>query len=168
MKLGSGIAPVSDMLKHGVNVGLGCDGGPSNDSYDMLREMKLAALLQKVRTLNPQAISAWDVLEMATRNGAYAIGKLKTLGSLEPGKKADLVVVSLKHPSLHPISNPLSLLVYAATGSNVRDVMVDGRFVVRDGKCLTLDEEQVLKNANRHLERVLNKLDKPVNLLTTI
>jgi len=168
MKLGSGIAPVSDMLAHGVNVGLGCDGGPSNDSYDMLREMKLAALLQKVRALNPQAISAWDVLEMATRNGAYAIGKLKTLGSLEPGKKADLVVVDLKHPSLHPVSNPLSLLVYAASGANVRDVMVDGRFVVRNGRCLTLDEEQVLRNANKHLEHVLNKLDKPVDLLTTI
>jgi cytosine/adenosine deaminase-related metal-dependent hydrolase len=101
---------------------------------------------------------------MATRNGAYAIGKLKTLGSLEPGKKADLVVVSLKHPSLHPISNPLSLLVYAATGSNVRDVMVDGRFVVRDGKCLTLDEEQVLKNANRHLERVFSKIDDSLDV----
>jgi 5-methylthioadenosine/S-adenosylhomocysteine deaminase len=129
--------------------------------------MKLAALLQKVRTLNPQAISAWDILEMATRNGAYAIGKLKTLGSLEPGKKADLVVVSLKHPSLHPISNPLSLLVYAATGSNVRDVMVDGRFVVRMKNASHLTRTGT-ENANRHLERVLNKLDKPVNLLTTI
>ncbi|MCS7138419.1 MAG: amidohydrolase, partial [Candidatus Caldarchaeum sp.] len=95
MKLGSGIAPVSDMLRLGVNVGLGCDGGPSNDSYDMIREMKMAACLQKVRTLDPRVISVWDVLTMATRNGARAMGKLNMLGSIEKGKKADLVIVSL-------------------------------------------------------------------------
>ena len=158
MKLGSGIAPVSDMLRLGVNVGLGCDGGPSNDSYDMIREMKMAALLQKVRTLDPGCISAWDVLEMATRNGARAMGKLKTLGSLEAGKKADIVVVSLRNPTLTPYSNPLSLLVYAASGEHVRDVMIDGRFVVRDREVLTMDEEEVRNRANKHLQRILDKV----------
>ncbi|MEM4303169.1 MAG: amidohydrolase [Candidatus Caldarchaeum sp.] len=168
MKLGSGIAPVSDMLRYGVNVGLGCDGGPSNDSYDMIREMKIAALLQKARTLDPNAISAWDVLEMATRNGARAMGKLSQLGSLEPGKKADIVVVSLKRPSVTPLSNPLSLLVYAASGEDVRDVMVNGRFVVKNKQALTLNEDEVIKNANKHLERIVAKAAVKIDLLKTI
>ncbi|MCS7134215.1 MAG: amidohydrolase [Candidatus Caldarchaeum sp.] len=168
MKLGSGIAPVSDMLRLGVNVGLGCDGGPSNDSYDMIREMKMAACLQKVRTLDPTVISAWDVLTMATRNGARAMGKLNMLGSLEKGKKADIVVVSLKRPSVTPISNPVSLLVYAASGEDVRDVMIDGKFVVRDKQVLTLDEEHVIKQANKHLERILSKVDPSIDLLKTM
>ncbi|MEM0443437.1 MAG: amidohydrolase [Candidatus Caldarchaeum sp.] len=157
MKLGSGIAPVSDMLRLGVNVSLGCDGGPSNDTYDMIREMKTAALLQKARTLDPRAISAWDVLEMATRNGARAMGRLNQLGSLEPGKKADIVVVSLRRPSVTPVSNPLSLLVYSASGEDVRDVMVNGKFVVRNKQALTLNEEEVVRNANKHLERIVEK-----------
>ncbi|MEM4329062.1 MAG: amidohydrolase family protein, partial [Candidatus Caldarchaeum sp.] len=167
MKLGSGIAPVSDMLRHGVNVGLGCDGGPSNDAYDMIREMKTAALLQKVRTHNPDTLTAWDVLEMATRNGARAMGRLNRLGSIEPGKKADLVVVSLKRPSVSPLSNPLYLLVYAASGADVRDVMVDGKFVVRDGRCLTLNEEEIIKNSNKHVERVLAKAGLSTDIVAT-
>ncbi len=168
LKLGSGIAPVSEMLRNGVNVGLGCDGGPSNDCYDMIREMKLVALLQKGRLTDPTSISAWDVVEMATRNGARAIGRLGELGSLERGKKADIVVVELKRPSVTPISNPLSLLVYSASGCDVRDVMIDGKFVVRDGKVLTLDEEKVLNDANRHLQRVLEKADIKVDLISSI
>ncbi|MEM4164169.1 MAG: amidohydrolase [Candidatus Caldarchaeum sp.] len=168
MKLGSGIAPVSDMLRLGVNVSLGCDGGPSNDSYDMIREMKTAALLQKARTLDPGAISAWDVLEMATRNGARAMGRLNQLGSLEPGKKADIVVVSLRRPSVSPLSNPLSLLVYAASGEDVRDVMVNGKFVVRNKQALTLNEEEVIRNANKHLERVVEKAGHPEDVLNII
>ncbi|MEM0349825.1 MAG: amidohydrolase [Candidatus Caldarchaeum sp.] len=168
MKLGSGIAPVSDMLKHGVNVALGCDGGPSNDSYDMIREMKMAACLQKVRTLDPRVISAWDVLTMATWNGARAMGKLNMLGSLEPGKKADIVIVSLTRPSVTPISNPVSLLVYAASGADVRDVMIDGKFVVKDRKVLTMDEEEVIRQANKHLERIVSKVDPNLDLLKTM
>ncbi|MEM4314794.1 MAG: amidohydrolase [Nitrososphaerota archaeon] len=168
LKLGSGIAPVSDMLGHGVNVGLGCDGGPSNDCYDMVREMKLASILQKGRTTDPGTISAWDVLEMATRNGAKAVGRSHELGSLEKGKKADLVVVQLSRPSVTPISNPLSLLVYSASGEDVRDVMIDGRFVVRDKKVLTLNEAEVLRDANRHLTRVLEKSGLEIDVLATI
>ena len=168
LKLGSGLAPISEMLRNGVNVGLGCDGGPSNDCYDMIREMKLAAILQKGRLTDPTSISAWDVVEMATRKGARAIGRLGELGSLERGKKADIVVVELKRPSVTPISNPLSLLVYSASGCDVRDVMIDGKFVVRDRKVLTLDEEKVLNDANRHLQRVLEKSDIKVDLLSSI
>jgi len=168
LKLGSGIAPVSDMLRLGVNVSLGCDGGPSNDSYDMIREMKIAALLQKGRLCDPTAISAWDVLEMATINGARAIGKRRLLGSLEPGKKADIVVVSLDRPSVTPLSNPLSLLIYSASGEDVRDVMIDGKFVVRNKKVLTMDEEDVLHKANQQLESLLAKVDPNLDLTKTI
>jgi 5-methylthioadenosine/S-adenosylhomocysteine deaminase len=130
--------------------------------------MKLAALLQKGRTRNPSVISAWDVLEMATKNGARAIGRQKMLGSIEPGKKADMVVVELKRPSVNPISNPLSLLVYAASGEDVRDVMIDGKFVVRNKKVLTMDEEEVLKNANKHFNRLLDKTDVRIDPLKII
>ena len=165
LKLGSGIARVYEMLRAGVVVGLGCDGGPSNDSYDMIREMKLAAILQKGRLVNPTALSAWDALEMATINGARALGLEKEIGSLEPGKKADITIVSLRHPSVQPLTDPLSLLVYAATGRDVRDVIIDGRPVVRDGKVLTMDEERILREANQRLPKVLERADKLDRLL---
>ena len=168
LKLGSGIAPVSDMLRKGVIVGLGCDGGPSNDCYDMVREMKLAALLQKGRTTDPNVFSAWDALELATINGARAIGWERELGSLEPGKKADIVVTSLKHPSVTPYTNPLSLLVYSATGRDVRDVIINGRVVVRDGRVLTMDEERIREEANKHIRRVLEKFERKIDLYEII
>lgn len=155
LKLSSGIAPVSDMLRAGVTVGLGCDGGPSNDTYDMLREVKLAAILQKGRTLDPTSMSAWDALEMATVHGAKALGKHRDLGSLEPGKKADLVVVSFDRPGLRPITDPISTLVYAASGCDVRYVMVDGTLVVEDGRVVTMDEEAVVEEAQRRAEKLL-------------
>ncbi|MEM4164174.1 MAG: amidohydrolase family protein, partial [Candidatus Caldarchaeum sp.] len=92
---------------------------------------------------------------------------LNQLGSLEPGKKADIVVVSLRRPSVSPLSNPLSLLVYAASGADVRDVMVNGRFVVRDWRPLTLDEEEIIKNSNKHVERVLAKAGLSTDIIAT-
>ncbi|MEM2986446.1 MAG: amidohydrolase family protein, partial [Candidatus Caldarchaeum sp.] len=105
---------------------------------------------------------------MATRNGARAMGKLNMLGSLEPGKKADIVIISLTRPSVTPISNPVSLLVYAASGADVRDVMIDGKFVVKDKKILTMDEEEVIRQANKHLERIVSKVDPSLDLLKTM
>ncbi|MEM2072792.1 MAG: amidohydrolase family protein, partial [Candidatus Caldarchaeum sp.] len=93
---------------------------------------------------------------------------LNQLGSLEPGKKADIVVVSLRRPSVSPLSNPLSLLVYAASGEDVRDVMVNGKFVVRNKQALTLNEEEVIRNANKHLERVVEKAGHPEDVLNII
>ncbi|MEM4343215.1 MAG: amidohydrolase family protein, partial [Candidatus Caldarchaeum sp.] len=95
------------------------------------------------------------------------MGRLNQLGSLEPGKKADIVVVSLRRPSVSPLSNPLSLLVYAASGADVRDVMVNGRFVVRDWRPLTLDEEEIIKNSNKHVERVLAKAGLSTDIIAT-
>ncbi len=157
LKLGSGLAPVAEMREEGVNVALGTDGGPSNDTYDMIREMKLASILQKGRTLNPKSMGAWDVLEMATVEGAKALGMEREVGVLKPGMKADFITLSLDRPGLHPISDPVSLIVYAANGLDVRDVVIDGRVVVREGVLQTLDEEEVMRRARERLEKVLEK-----------
>ena len=155
MKLASGIAKVPEMIKSGVNVGLGCDGGPSNNSYDMIREMKLASLAQKARLLNPLVMDAETVLELATINGARALGVDKEIGSLEVAKKADLTLVSLRQPHLVPAYNPVSHLVYAASGSDVDTVIIDGRIIMKNRQVLTLDEEKVIQEANERGTRLL-------------
>lgn len=148
MKLASGIAKVPEMLRDGVNVGLGCDGGPSNNSYDMIPEMKLASLLQKARLLDPLVMNAETVLEMATIRGARALGLENEIGSIEVGKKADLILVSRRSPHLVPSYNPVSNLVYAATGSDVCTVVIDGRIIMQDRTVRTLNEEEVARNAD--------------------
>ena len=157
MKLASGIASVPEMISAGVNVGLGCDGGPSNNCYDMIREMKLASLLQKVRLLDPLTMKAQTVLEMATVNGAKALGMERVIGSIETGKKADLVLLSLKHPHLTPMHNPVSHLAYAAEGSDVETVIVNGKIIMENRQVKTLDEEKILKQAKDRSIRLLER-----------
>ncbi len=157
MKLASGIAKVPEMLEAGVNVGLGCDGGPSNNCYDMVREMKTASLLQKARLLDPLAMRAETVLEMATINGAKALSLQRDLGSIEVGKKADLILVSLKKPHLTPALNPVSHLVYAAEGSDVETVVIDGKIIMESRNVKTFEEEKVIQEANRRGERLLER-----------
>ncbi|GCE12841.1 amidohydrolase [Tengunoibacter tsumagoiensis] len=149
-KLASGVCKVPLMLERGVNVALGCDGGPSNNDYDLIREMKMAAILHKAVTLDPLIVPAETVLEMATINGARALGLDHEIGSLEVGKKADLVVIDLARLHTTPAINPVSTLVYAATGGEVDTVMVDGQIVVRQGRLLTMDEHEVMREANQH------------------
>jgi cytosine/adenosine deaminase-related metal-dependent hydrolase len=149
MKLASGAARVSDMLRVGVNVALGTDGGPSNNTYDLIREMKHAALLQSLRTLRAGAIRAEDVLEMATIRGARALMIDHLTGSIERGKRADIIVVDYWQPHLHPLNNPVSHLVYAASGYDVKHSIVDGRVVMFNRRVLTLSEEEVLEEAER-------------------
>jgi cytosine/adenosine deaminase-related metal-dependent hydrolase len=157
MKLASGIAKVPEMLKSGVNVGLGCDGGPSNNSYDMIREMKFASLLQKARLLDPLAMDAETVLELATIYGARALGLDKEIGSLEVNKRADLLLVSFRNPHLVPAYNPVSHLVYAAAGSDVDIVIIDGRIIMKNRRVLTLDEEKVIREAGERGARLLER-----------
>lgn len=159
-KLGSGIAPVSKMVRKGVNVTIGTDGGPSNDDYDMIREMKMALLLQKVRELDPTSLELSTVLRMATINGAKALGLEKELGSLETGKKADFIVIDVRKPHLTPTMSQLSNLIYSGTGMDVRDVVIDGRFVKKDGKVLSLNEEEVLERAEKHARRLYERVGK--------
>jgi 5-methylthioadenosine/S-adenosylhomocysteine deaminase len=149
-KGGSGIAKVVKMLKKGVNVSLGTDGGPSNDSYDLLREVKATLLLQKTDNLDPKAIGVMTGIRMATINGAKALGIDHLVGSLEVGKRADIAIYDLQRPNLTPSTiAPLSNLVYAGFGSCASDVVIDGKFIKKDGRVLTLDADEIIKNANK-------------------
>jgi len=149
-KLASGVCKVPQMLASGVNVALGCDGGPSNNDYDLVREMKLAAIIHKSVTNDPLIVPAETVLEMATINGARALGLEQEIGSLEVGKKADLVIIDLNRLHTTPSPNPISSLVYAATGAEVDTVVVDGHIVVEHGQLLTMDENEVMEQAHQH------------------
>jgi 5-methylthioadenosine/S-adenosylhomocysteine deaminase len=149
MKLSSGAAPVTEMLREKLRLGLGTDGAASNNDLDMFEEMLTAALLAKHTSGDPTAAPAAAVLEMATLGGARALGMEDQLGSLEVGKRADVVVVDLGAARLHPIYDPVSHLVYAAKGADVRHVAVEGKLVVRDRRVLTLDEAAVLAEATR-------------------
>jgi cytosine/adenosine deaminase-related metal-dependent hydrolase len=150
LKLASGIPRIPEMLEAGANIGLGCDGAPCNNSYDMIREMKLAAVIQKARLLDPRSMPASTVLRMATSNGARAMGLGSAIGSIEVGKRADLVLIDLKKPHLVPYTDVVSDVVYSAMGSDVDTVLVDGRVLLEKGTPTTLDEERILDEAQRH------------------
>jgi len=155
MKLASGVAPVVRMLALDIAVGLGPDGpAGSNNDFDMFEEMDLAAKLQKVTTMNPQALPATAALEMATIRGARALGMEKEIGSLEPGKRADLITVRLDRPNAVPLYDAVSQMVYALKAGDVRDVMVNGKPVVRDGRSLTLNEPLILQKAAEYRAKV--------------
>jgi 5-methylthioadenosine/S-adenosylhomocysteine deaminase len=151
MKLASGAAPVVDLLKLGVAVGLGTDGpAGSNNDFDMFEEIDLAAKLQKLVRGDPEALPAYQAFEMATIGGARVLGLDKEIGSLEMGKRADLISIDLDAPNAVPMYDVYSQLVYALKGSNVLDVVVDGREVVRDKRCLTLDRQAVVAKAREY------------------
>lgn len=156
-KLASGIAPIPEMLKAGVNVCLGCDGGPSNNAYDMFREMFLAAVIHKARTLDPLTMPAETILEMATINGAKALGLEREIGSIEVGKKADLVLIDTNQLNLAPTYNPVSNIIYAANGFNVYSTIVNGQILVHEKKLMTLDEAKVIENARKHGQKLLER-----------
>ena len=157
LKLASGIPKVPELLGAGANVGLGCDGAPCNNSYDMIREMKIAAVIQKGRLLDPLTMAATTVLEMATLRGAQAMGMESEIGSIEVGKKADLVFIDLKKPHLTPFRDLVSNIVYSAMGSDVDTVMVNGRLLLRRGKALTLDEERIVGEAQRRQDELISR-----------
>jgi len=157
MKLGSGLTPVAKMLREGVNVGLGCDGGPSNDNYDMVEEMKIAALGQALINGDPKAITAEQVIEMATINGAKAIGLSKEIGSIEVGKKADIILIDYWKPHLIPMLNPVTHIVYAAQGQDIDTVIVDGKIIMKNRKILTVNEEKILEEAEKRGYEVIER-----------
>jgi 5-methylthioadenosine/S-adenosylhomocysteine deaminase len=151
MKLGSGVAPVSEMLERGVSVSLGADGAPCNNRLDMFTEMRSAALLQKV-SRGADALPAARVLRMATRDGARALGLEEEIGSLGVGKHADITVLELGRLHTTPRPSVVSTVVYAAEARDVRDVLIDGSVVLRDGELQTLDEREVVAEASRQFE----------------
>ncbi|HIQ00238.1 TPA: amidohydrolase [Candidatus Bipolaricaulota bacterium] len=142
-KLACGIAPVAELLAAGVNVALGTDGAGSAGDLDMLEEMRWAALLGKLKAGDPEAVPAPQALSLATWRGAQALGGLKEWGTIEEGKRADGVLLSLEAAHLQPGHSPLSDLVYAAHSSDVVGVFVDGRPLLLEGELLTIDEERV-------------------------
>ncbi|MEP6716546.1 MAG: amidohydrolase [Terriglobia bacterium] len=155
MKLASGVAPVVDMLKHGIAVGLGPDGpAGSNNDFDMFEEIDLAAKLQKVTRRDPEALPAAQAFEMATMGGARVLGLEKEIGSLEPGKRADLIAIDLSAPNAVPLYDVYSQLAYALKGSNVTDVVVNGRQIVAGRRVLTLDQSAVVAKAREYGLRV--------------
>jgi len=156
-KLASGIAPIPEMIQAGINVCLGCDGGPSNNAYDMFREMFLAAIIHKARTLDPLTMPAETVLEMATINGAKALGLDRDIGSIEVGKKADLVLVDAKQLNVAPTYNPVSNIIYAANGFNVYTTIVNGQILVHEGKLLTMNETKVIETAQERGLRLVER-----------
>jgi 5-methylthioadenosine/S-adenosylhomocysteine deaminase len=143
LKLASGIAPVPDMLRAGVLVALGTDGAASNNALDLLAEIQMAALLHKGVRLDPLAVPAASALEMATIGGARALKLDHLVGSLEAGKRADLVIIDLDEDNLVPLYDPVSHLAYAVEAADVRTVIVDGRIVLRDGVLTTADEQEI-------------------------
>lgn len=156
-KTATGIAPIHGMLGAGVNVTLGCDGGPSNNTYDMIRDMRLVSYLANLRESEPTVVPAESVLEMATINGAKAMGLEKEIGSIEPGKKADFILVDMDKPHLTPAPDPVSTIVYAAHGSDVDTVVIDGKMIMEHRNVRTLDEERIVKEARRRFPEVMQR-----------
>ena len=140
MKLASGIAPVTEFLKAAIPTGLGTDGSASNNNLDLFTEMDIAAKLHKAAMSDPCLMKAEEVIEMATAGGAKVLGIDKITGSLSTGKKADIIIIDADTPHLVPMYNPFSSLVYSANGSDVRDVIVDGKIRVSDGVYIALGE----------------------------
>ena len=155
-KLSSGICDVVRLRKNGINVGLGTDGIGSTTTLDMFEEMKTAAYLQKVNTMEPTSITAYDILKMATIEGAKVLGLEDEIGTIEPGKKADLIFIKTDKIHLQPENDVCSNIVYSANGSDVEMVMIDGKVVMHHRKMTNLDEKEVI----RHVKKIAKRLCK--------
>ena len=153
MKLASGVAPVPAFLARGITVGLGTDGCASNNDLDLFREMGMAARLHKVMANDPTVLDARTALTLTTINGAKVLGR-DDIGSLEQGKKADLIIINLDKPHLVPLYNPCSHLVYAASGADVTTTIINGKIIMRDKIILTVDEQEVMREVRKIAKRV--------------
>lgn len=157
LKLGSGIAPVAGMLDRGISVSLGADGAPCNNRLDMFTEMRTAALLQKVQQ-GPETLTADRILRMATIDGARALGLETEIGSLEVGKRADVIVVDLAQLHSTPGKDVVSALVYSSQAADVRATIIDGRILMRERRLLSLDEARVIENATREAISLMTRV----------
>lgn len=155
MKLASGIAPVPQMLNAGIPVALGTDGASSNNNLDMLGELRTAAFLHKVSTMNPTVLPAYQALQMATVNGGIALGLEQDIGQLQPGMKADMIIMSLEAAHMIPRYDIVANIVYSGQASDVETVIIDGQVVMRDRRLLAFDEAEVLEQAKRCAARLV-------------
>ena len=160
MKLASGIAPVPEMQAAGITVGLGTDGCASNNNLDMIKEMSTAAKLHKVARLDPTVMDARTVVRMATIEGAKALGMEKITGSLEAGKKADIIIIGLNEPHLTPLYSEYSHLVYAMSGADIDTVVINGNIVMENRKLLTINETEVMQKVREIAVNIKNSLQK--------
>jgi 5-methylthioadenosine/S-adenosylhomocysteine deaminase len=154
MKLASGTAKVPALRKAGIAVGLGTDGAASNNDLDMFEAMRMASLLHKLQTNDPRAVSAPTAVDMATIGGARALGMDKQIGSLEAGKRADLIIVGMSAARQTPMYDPISHLVYVTRGDDVQTTIVNGKVLMKNRKMLTLDEAAILRDARAWAEKV--------------
>jgi len=148
MKLASGVAPIPELMEAGATIGLGTDGAASNNDLNMFEEMDTAAKLHKVFSNNSSVVDSKSVVEMATIEGATVLGLDKEIGSIEVGKRADIIIIDLHSPHLTPLYNPYSQIVYAMDGSDVGTVIIEGKIVMRENKILTIDEDKIIQDAN--------------------
>ncbi len=155
-KLGSGIAPIPELLAMGVCVSMGADGAACNNRLDMFEEMRMAGLVQKLR-LGPSALPAREIVRMATEGGARALGLDAQLGTLDPGKRADLILVDLSGAHAVPSEDPAVTLVYSARATDIVLTLCDGRILFEDGRLTTLDEERTRAEARAQRRRVLRR-----------
>ncbi|HXN18008.1 MAG TPA: amidohydrolase [Candidatus Binatus sp.] len=161
MKTAAGVMPVPEMLAAGEAIGVATDGAASNNNQDLFEEMDLAAKLQKVSRMDPRALPAKQVVEMATINGARALHMEKMIGSLEPGKKADFILVDTEAPHATPMYDVYSEIVYALKASDVRTVVIAGKIVMKDRQMLTLDEKEILAKAQEYKAKIAASLAAP-------
>jgi len=162
MMLASGVEPVPELRGAGVAVGLGTDGpAGSNNDLDIMEEIDLAAKLAKITKMDPRALNAQSVVEMATIDGAKAIHMEKEIGSLEAGKKADVIIISLDEPNAVPMYDIYAQLAYALKASDVQTVVIGGRVVMRDYKLLTINEERAIAKAREYKKTIAASLGLP-------
>jgi 5-methylthioadenosine/S-adenosylhomocysteine deaminase len=157
MKLAAGVAPVPEMLQHGITVGIGTDGCASNNDMDMFWEMDTAAKIHKVTLLDPTVMSAETVLKMATIGGAEVLGLNRLIGSIEAGKQADIILVDMNQPHLTPLYNCYSQLVYAARGADVKTSIINGKIIMKDRQLLTIDLPTAMKNVRAIAADIINQ-----------
>ena len=163
LKLGNGFAPVSKLIEAGVNVALGTDGSASNNNLNMFEEMNLAALVNKAVTGDTTTIPAYTALKMATINGARALGMEDEIGSLEIGKKADLILIDMEKPHLYPRLDPVATLVYSAQASDVTTLICNGRILMEDRVLRTLKESEVYDEAEKCAKRLIRMTQEAEN-----
>jgi 5-methylthioadenosine/S-adenosylhomocysteine deaminase len=154
MKLASGVAPIPDFLTFGITVGLGTDGCASNNNLDLFSEMDTAAKIHKLARKDPSLMDAKTVVKLATIGGAELLGLKDKIGSLEPGKKADIIILDWKQPHLTPVYNYYSHLVYSANGHDVRTVLVDGKIIMDNRKIVTVNEQEIMAEVEKIGEKI--------------
>lgn len=156
-KLASGIANVAKYRKMGINVGLGTDGASSNNNLNMLKEMNLASMISTVSNMDPGAVTPYDIISMATKDGAEAIGLGNKIGTIEEGKEADILLLDMSRINTTPTNDPFSAIVFSADTSNVDTLFCKGKKILENGTILTLDEKEVMEKTNKQWEDILRR-----------